>query len=577
MARSDPLPPLTGETARYGWAVQEIAPREHLVGFAGLSPLLIQLLWNRGIRSADEIHAFLAGATAPVHSPWELHGITAAVDRIARARASRESVVVYGDYDVDGITSTVLLTECLRMLGVNARPFVPRRHVEGYGLNRDALSRLRQDGTSLVVAVDCGISGAAEVEAARQIGLEVIIADHHHVPDIIPDAVAVINPKQPSCRYPFKELCAVGLAYQLARALGERLAGDAAFAERWLDLVALGTVADVVPLVGENRTLVLRGLPRLNTSQRPGVRALALRAGIPPGEIDARAIAYALAPRLNATGRLADASVSVRLLLTGSEEEARSLAGELDALNRERQRLTDAALTQAREEILARGQLPKLLLVAGADYPSGVVGLVAARLVEEFWRPAVVLEVDSEVARGSARSIDGFHIAEALARCADLLARHGGHARAAGFTVPLERLDELRARLEAIANAEISDADLMPRLTIDAEIRLARYGAALGDLVRQLEPFGFGNPVPLFLSRRIRVLEARAVGQDEPAHLRLRLHDGTTTWDAIGFGMGAQCGEVGEHADIVYSVERTIWNGSPRLRLRLRDLRPSVT
>ncbi len=561
---------------RFRWVVREQAPLDHLHAFDGIPPLLVQLLWSRGIQEPDDVLTFTRGADGPLHPPFLMRGMPEAVDRLLQARESGEVVAVYGDYDVDGVTSLAMLSLCLHEAGIAVRRFVPRRDVEGYGLNADALRHLRDEGASLVVAVDCGISGHREIEFARTIGLDVIVADHHHAPPALPNAVAVINPKQPGCPYPFKDLSAVGIAYKLCQALLERLGLGAETADQWLDLVALGTVADVVPLVGENRVLVLRGLPRLNPPRRVGVRALARQAGLAEGKIDARAIAFILAPRLNAAGRLADAEASARLLLTESEHEAASLAKLLEDTNQERQRLTDAALARAREAIRASGEMPKLLLIADPDYPSGIVGLVAARLVEEFWRPAFVAEVGEEVTRGSARSIDGFHAAEALARCSEILTRHGGHARAAGFTVATRDLGELWRRLLAIATTEISDADVEPRLVIDAELRLRKHDASLYQTIHQLEPFGFGNPTPLFLSSGLTVVGARIVGREPPGHLKLTLRDGSTTWDAIGFNLGDRLAGLGKCLDVVYTVERHEWNGQSSTRLRIKDLRSAV-
>jgi single-stranded-DNA-specific exonuclease len=571
--------------ARFRWDVRDLAPREQLYGFgeepAKAHPLVIQILWNRGLVAPDDVRTFLQGPGTSLHSPWLLRGISEAVERLLRARANGETVAIYGDYDVDGVTSTALLTECLRALGVATIPFVPRRDVEGYGLNHAAIDHLKAEGASLIVAVDCGISGIAEIAHANDTGVDVLVADHHHVPETLPSAAAVINPHQVDCAYPWKDLCAVGIAYKLARALLERAGRDPEEADQWLDLVALGTVADVVPLLGENRALVARGLPVLNRLTRPGLRALALKAGAPQDRITATTIGYTLAPRLNAAGRLADASASLRLLLTRSDDEARDLAELLDSTNRERQRLTDEALAHAREEIRRRREgaprdFPKLILVASDTYRAGVVGLVASRLVEEFRRPTLVAEHQGEVVRGSARSIDGFHITEALTRCADLLDRYGGHALAAGFNLRRENLDALRRRLEGFAAAEIPDASLQPALRVDAQLHLRLFNASLYDLLRPLEPFGSGNPRPNFVSRRLRVVERRVVGQQSPAHLKLTLADGPSRWEAIGFGMAPKLEHLSDHVDAVYSVERQVWNGRESVQLRLADVQPSV-
>lgn len=560
----------------YRWTVAEVAPREQLHRFEGLHPLLVQLLWNRQIRDADAVLTFVRGAEAPLHSPWHLSGIEDTVSRLLRARDAGESIAIYGDYDVDGITSTTILAECLGLLGARARPFLPRRHVEGYGLNSQAIAELHQDGVTLLLAVDCGISAHQEIERARELGVDVVVLDHHQVPSALPNALAIVNPHQPGCPYPFKDLCAAGLAYKLAQALLDTAGGDAAEADQWLDLVALGTVADVVPLLGENRVLVLRGLSALNPPRRPGIQALAIEAGLGFARITAQSIAFVLAPRLNAAGRLEDAEISRRLLSTDSPSEAAALAVQLEEVNRERQRQTDEALSQACDEILERPDLTRLLLVASPSYPSGVVGLVAARLVERFHRPALVAAIDQEIARGSARSIAGFDVAKALAACADLLVRHGGHARAAGFTLGASNLEALQNRLEAIATEVIRDEDLEPTLEIDAEISLHRYDDSLYQLVERLEPCGFGNPSPLFLARQLEVVSARTVGREPPGHLKLRLRAGNRVWDAIWFHHGDPCRELSRRVDVVFAVGLNAWNGTATTQLKIRDLRPSV-
>jgi single-stranded-DNA-specific exonuclease len=525
--------------------------------------------------------AFLNAEGTATASPWRMRGMAEAVERILRAGERRETVAVYGDYDVDGLTGTALLVECLRLVGVEPITFVPRRDREGYGLNRDAIDRLRSQGVSLIVTADCGISGAAEVEHARDLGIDVVVTDHHHVPPELPRAAAILNPNHPDCPYPFKALCGVGVADRLARALLERAGLDPVIADQWLDLVAVGTIADVVSLAGENRTLVSRGLKRLDPPGRVGLAALAARAGLAERRLTPGAIGFGLAPRLNAVGRLDDAAIGLRLLLTASPSEASELAADLDAANRERQQLTNHALALARVEIERRvGKsaigLPRVLIVADERYRLGVVGLVAAKLVEEFGRPALVAEIRHDQLRGSARSIDAFHITEALARCGDLLDRFGGHAKAAGFSVSATKFDELRDRLELIGRDEISDDALVPRVKVDAELALRKHGQDLPDLIDCLEPFGCDNPRPVFLSRRVRVLDRKVVGHDAPGHLKLKLADGQTRWEAIGFRQGSRLAGLDEYVDVVYSVERDEWNGRSGTQLRLIDFTPSV-
>jgi single-stranded-DNA-specific exonuclease len=585
LARAEPRVVEDGRgpaAARYRWEVREQQPNEYLASFAPAHPLLIQLLFNRGVSQPEDVRAFLDGPKAPLHSPWLMRGMDLAAERVLRARANGETIAVYGDYDADGVTSTAILTECLELLGIEAIPFVPRRDVDGYGLNADAIDRLRAAGASLIVSIDCGISGAAEVAHARAHGVDVVVVDHHHVPPTLPDAAAVVNPKQDGCTYPFKELCAVGLAYKVATALLDKAGFAPDEADRWLDLVALGTVADVVPLLGENRALVMRGLPALNRLVRPGLRALAYRAAIPENRITGATIGYVLAPRLNAAGRLGDASESLRLLLTRSPEEAKQIAERLELTNRDRQRRTDEAVELARAALGPKWdedprRFPKLVVVASEEYHQGVVGLVAGRLVEEFCRPAVAVELRDGVAHGSARSIEGFHITEALARCQDLLRTYGGHELAAGFSLDPDNLGALQERLEEIAVAEIDDARLLPRLKIDARLHLRRWDPArLDALLQALEPHGAGNPVPTFTSAGLAVVERGRFGRERQDHLKLTLADGPTRWKAVGFGMANRLDHLGPRVDLAYQVERDDWNGGTGIRLRLADLCPSV-
>jgi single-stranded-DNA-specific exonuclease len=542
-------------------------------------PLLVQLLWDREVRGVEDVTAFLDPTALTLHSPWLMKGMTETVDRLVLALGRDELVAVYGDYDADGVTSTALLVECLVLLGFRAIPHIPRR-TDGYGLRSHALRQLHDAGATLVLAIDCGISAAREVDEAADLGVDVIIADHHHVPELLPRAIAIINPHQDDCTYPFKDLCAVGIAYKIATALFERTGRDIAELEGWLDLVAVGTVADVVSLRDENRTLVARGLKRLNPAARIGLSALIQRAGLADGEITARSVGYALAPRLNATGRLEDATVSLDLLLTDDVGVARTLANDLEQANLQRQQLTSAAVELARVELDRReerdGKLPNVLLVASPEFPSGVVGLVAGRLVEMFSRPAVVAEIRDGKVRGSARSIEGFHLANAFDKCGAWLERQGGHAMAAGFTTGIEDWPHFQAELERVAARELTDDDLEPRLKADAILHPRVLPSDVLSLLDCLEPCGQDNRRPLFRSNGLRIVDRRVVGRTAPGHLKLKLEDEKTSWDAIGFGMGARVAEAGATVDIVYSIERNNWDGREAIQFRLVDFRPSI-
>lgn len=562
------------------WQVAPRLPDDRLSGFPEAHPLVVQILHNRGVREPAEVESFLAGPLGRTGDPGSLRGVPEAVERISRAIAERERIAVYGDFDVDGVTSTALMTEAITAVGGWALPFIPKRE-DGYGLNVGALADLARRRVKLVVTVDCGISSPVEVAAARDLGIDVVITDHHRPTERLPDAAAVVDPRQPDCPYPFKCLAGVGVAFMVAQALFERLpAADGRSSEELerslLDLVALGTVADVVPLLGENRVLACRGLAELNRTARPGLRELVRVAGLRLGEVGSDEIGYALGPRLNAAGRLGDPADSLRLLMSGDGEAPR-LALALDRLNRERQQLTEDLLARARGDAL--GQLPdaKVLLIAGPEYRPGIVGLVAGRLADEFYRPAFVVGVEGEQARGSGRSIAEFDLAAALTECRDLLVRFGGHPRAGGFTVVADRIDDLKARLWQIAEERLAGVDLEPKLKVDAALDLRRVDWGLHQEIQRIAPFGYENPAPVFLTAGLRVVSSRVVGQSQPGHLRLALFDGARNWNAIGFGLGGLVRSFPERSvvDVVYHLDADGWEGGKALRLRVRGIRPS--
>jgi single-stranded-DNA-specific exonuclease len=505
-----------------------------------------------------------------------------AVTRLRQAIRRGEPVAIYGDFDADGVTATALLVETLSALGARVKPYIPHRVDEGYGLNTDALRHLASQGVRVVVTVDCGIRSITEVNDGRKLGLDLIITDHHSIGEKVPPAPAVINPKQPDCPYPFKDLSGVGVAFKLAQALlrANRQVPVAkgkvgVNEEDLLDLAALGTVTDLAPLLGENRSLVKRGLERLNDPQRLGIKALIASAGLKPGEIDATAIGFMLGPRLNAAGRLDDAMISYNLLAASSVDEAKELASKLEELNQHRQRLTVETFERAREQVLMAGEGEKLLFAVGEDFLAGIVGLVAGRLTEEFYRPSLVVELGSDESRGSARSIPEFNITAALDQCSDLLIRYGGHAAAAGCTVANRHLETLQERLKALAAEQLEGVELTPTLLVDAEVELSEANWATQALLTQLEPCGYANPSPLLLSRRVIVRDARPVGTDE-RHLKLILSDGRVVWDAIAFHQGQQADQLHRQIDVVYSLEVHEWNGEKRLQLNVKDLRPSA-
>lgn len=558
-----------------------VAPRVSslvIARFPQLHPLLVQVLYNRGISTSEQAQTFLE-PDALIGNPFLLHHMNEAVDRLRRAIRNGEPVAVYGDFDVDGVTATALLVQALQSLGAKVKAYIPHRIDEGYGLNPEALRQLQEQGVRVVVTVDCGVRSLAEIAFGKQLGLDMIVTDHHAPSDELPDAYAIINPKQAACKYPWKELSGAGIAFKLAQAL---LRADARVPlsksrqpiseEVLFDLVALGTVADLVPLTGENRALVKRGIAQLRESERPGIQAILRQAALRPELIDAGMIGYTLGPRLNAAGRLESALMAYHLLTTQYPGEADDLAQKLEETNRERQRLTNEMTIKAREAVAVTAE-DHLLIVTAAEFPEGIVGLIASRLSEEFYRPAVAIHCGPDESRGSARSIPEFNIVQALDECRDLLVRHGGHSMAAGFTVRNEHLPELAERLREIARTQLSQVELAPSISIDAEASLGEMNWQLQKNLEQLAPFGYGNREPLFLSRGVIVRDARIVGNE---HLKLLLSDGQVAWDAIAFRQGSWMPDLPRRVDVVYQLEARTFNNEMRLQLNVKDLQPAA-
>lgn len=561
------------------WQIAPPTPETHARQFAGeFDPLLVQVLYNRGLAEKAEISGFLSKTLSHSDDPFQLLGMQAAVDRIQRALKSGESIVVYGDYDADGVTASVLLVQALRAMGAaRVQPYIPHRIDEGYGLNNSALKKLAKHGNSLLITVDCGIRAVKQIEYANQIGLDVIVTDHHTVGSQVPPAAAVIDPKQAGDTYPEQQLAGVGLAYKLIEGLQQAgIKLQNLDIDDLLDLVALGTVADLAPLLGENRQLVSRGLKVLNKAQRPGVAALMQTTGIKPGQVTATSIGFGLGPRINAAGRVAHAYQAARLLITQNSGRAHQLAEELNNLNRLRQQETRTMTDLALSLIEQQDDDASLLFAAHPDFPSGIVGLIASRIMERNYRPAIAAQIRDEVTVGSCRSIPEFHITDALDQCQDLLVKHGGHAAAAGFTVHTTNLVELQSRLAAIAADQLSGRELIPTLHIDAELELSDIIWEVQEALAQLEPCGYANPTPLLYSPAVRVLHRRTVGHDD-AHLKLTLAPvgERRSFDAIAFRMGDKIHQVTELVDVVYQLEVNEWNGSENLQLNVQDLRPS--
>lgn len=554
------------------WNLLPVAPEEHLVGILPFSPLITQLLYNRGLTEPSQLELFIAGDKRLSGDAFLLPDMHRAVTRIYQALLSSENIAIYGDFDADGIAATALLVQGLSALGGKTIPYIPHRLTEGYGLKIAALENLRQQGISLVITVDCGITALREVKKAQRMGLDIIITDHHTPLPEIPPALAIVNPKLPNSKYPFSQLTGVGVALKLLQALFQGV-GKEKQLDELADLVALGTVADMAPLLGENRYLVKQGLKLINAAPRLGVREIITQTRLNIGSLDTESISWVIAPRLNAAGRLAHAMSSYKLLMTDSPQEARQLAIWLEQINVERQRLTTNVLAKAKKQVLAQGISP-LLVASDREFPPGIAGLVAGRLSEEFYRPVIVTKIGERISSGSCRSIPEFNIILALNQCSRLLSQFGGHSQAAGFTLPTKNFARFQQILLQMATTQLDGVDLHPHLDIDAQVTLPDLTGDTFQAIQQLAPFGKGNPVPTFLTRRVEVIDCHTMGSNGE-HLRMKLKQGGTIWDGIVFRLGNHLTEVSSTLDIVYNLEIDRWGGRETLRLNILDFAPS--
>jgi len=562
------------------WKLKEFntAVLQDLAVAAELSPLVAQLLLVRGVSTGDDARQFLAPALSALSDPFLLKGMDAAVGRLALARANGERVCIHGDYDVDGVSAVALLVAFFQRVGIDVTYVIPLRLEEGYGLSPEGVDEAVRQGAKVLVTVDCGITSVTEAAYCRERGVDLIITDHHTPGVALPDALAVINPLQPGCSAPFRQLAGVGLAFKLAIALRARLRDEGLFAaagepnlREYLDLVALGTIADLVPLNGENRVIAAHGLKELTISPRAGICALKRVAAV-NADVGSSDVGFRLAPRLNAAGRLDDAKRGVELLLADDPEVAGHIARELDAANGERQELEKEILAEA----LAMAQRPAMagrfsIVMASDRWHPGVIGIVASRVVEAYHRPVILIALQDGAGKGSGRSIPSLHLYDAIAACAGHLLKFGGHRQAAGLTVSEDTLEEFIARFEEVVSGRLTEEDLLPVLRIDAEISPEQLTTELVAEVSALKPFGMGNPEPLFMLRGASVVQSRILKE---AHLKLKLEAGGRSYDAIGFGMAAKNIDSGL-VDIAFVPELNVWNGRESLQLRLKDIRRS--
>ena len=552
---------------------------ERLAAALQVSPITARLLCIRGLGEIDTAQRFLSPSLADLHDPFALADMRAAVDRIQAAIARRERIAIHGDYDVDGVTSTVILRRALELLGADVTHFIPERLRDGYGLQPAALDRLVADGVRLVISVDCGIRGMEAADHARALGLDLIITDHHEPDTALPRAFAVINPKRHDCTYPDKNLAGVGVALKLVQALCAN-SGRASWLPAFVKVAAIGTLADVVPLVGENRIIAKLGLEMLSKGpHKVGLRSLLDVCGLTGKDIDSYHIGFVLAPRVNAAGRMSTPDIAARLLLASDEamgEEARGLAEQLNTENLRRQQEEAEIVAQARKAVETDLEIGSrtVIVVAGDGWHRGVIGIVASKLVDAFHRPAIVLSIADGVAHGSCRSIPSFNMLAALESCADVMAKFGGHKQAAGLTIDAGRIRELRARVNDYADTRLTPDDLRPRLWIDGALAFKSIGAQIASELTALAPFGAANPCPIFRASRVEIVDGPRRVKDR--HLKMAFKQDGRVMRGIAWRASERETFVTEHRsaiDLAFSVEQDTWNGERYLQLSVADFR----
>jgi len=558
------------------WHLQEVDAKdvERIAKTNNIDPIVAKLLALRGITEADEIKRFLKQDLTSFHDPFLLSDMKKAVERIQTAIVKNERILIYGDYDADGVTSTSLLYKTLKLLNANFAYYIPNRFTEGYGLNQEAIEQAGEKGFRVIVTVDTGVSAVNEAKIACDLGIDLIITDHHEPPEVLPDAYALINPKKPSDTYPFKQLAGVGIAFKLAHALLGRIPLDL------LDIAAIGTIADLVPLVDENRLIASLGLKQMKETKHLGLSAMLKATGLIDKEITAGHIGFIIGPRINASGRLDTAGHAVRLFISDNGEEVEALAEQLNEINKERQELveqiTEAALNQIDSDGLASDNV---LIVAGKNWNVGVIGIVASRLLEKYYRPTIVLSIDPETmtAKGSARSIVGYDIYKALTAVNDLLPHYGGHPAAAGMSLAADDIVELRERLNKLATEWLTDDDYIPLVKVDTVCNLKDITVELVEQVEQLAPFGMGNTSPRFLINTANVQDIRVIGK-EKQHLKLFVEDNEKKIEAIAFQMGHLNKEIAHNSNIELLGEIGIneWNNERKPQLLVKDLQVST-
>lgn len=554
--------------------IQELLAKE-----LGVNHIISQILTNRNISDVETAKKYLSPSLKDLHNPFFMKDMQKGVHRLIKAIYNKERIVIYGDYDADGITSVVVLTKFLRRINNKTDYYIPDRITEGYGINQAALNKMKSRDVDLIITVDCGISDYEQIEYANSIGIDTIILDHHEVPEKIPDAVAVINPHRSDCQFPFKHLAAVGIAFNFLIALRGRLREEGYWSNKeypnlkeYLDLVALGTIGDICPLVDENRIFSKIGLDLITHSERAGLRALKEISGLENDAIDTGKASYSIIPRINAAGRIASPNEAVQLLLTDNPEEARELARKLDAYNRKRQIMEKNILNEILNEIDNIKNLDDLgpLVFASDKWHPGIIGIVASRLVDRYYRPAILISLKDGIGKGSGRSIADFNIYEGLKQCDSLLLSYGGHRFAAGISIKEEDIETFTKNLDEIFNKDLNSADLKTLTNIDAQCNLDDINYDLLIQMDMLSPFGNNNPEPILCVRNVNVASPAVVGNN---HLRMRIQGDGVSCNSIWFSKGQFINSLaGLSVDIAFTPQINLWNGNSDIQLKLRDI-----
>lgn len=543
-----------------------------------LPEVVAQILVNRGISTPQAARLFFTAKTDDLYDPFLMKDMEAAVDRVVSALNRRENIVIHGDYDVDGITAVSMLYLFLRDLGGQVSYYIPDRQMEGYGLSMAGIEEAKRRNANLIISVDCGITSISEIELARQLGIDAIISDHHEPGPNLPAAFAILDPKRSGCTYPFKELAGVGVAFKLAQGISRKMNLSNSYLERYLDLVAVGSAADIVPLVDENRILVKEGLDHLNRNGCEGIKALIDIAGLKRGEVQVGHVVFGLAPRINAVGRLGSAERAVKLLITRNYQQAVGIARELELENRRRKEIDNRTLNEALIKIQQEQNPEKdfVIVLARENWHPGVIGIVASRLTDKYYRPTVMITVEDGIGKGSARSIPGFDLFSAIRQCSDLLEQYGGHKYAAGLTIRADRIDEFRRRFNEVASQTLTPETLVPKLGIDAEIELSDITPEVVKTLKEFAPFGPMNMKPNFASYNLSVVgQSRIVGSN---HLKFKVSQassGGLVYDSIGFNLGhlLPLAGSGKVIDMVYNIEENEWMNQVNLQLCAKDIK----